>query len=111
MPGIGNYTANVLLALIYNQPRIAIDGNVKRILFRLFNINNETEAVNLFKTQRNADLAEALIEFGALICKPQDPKCNECTIKKMCKYYASESKIKIKRKINIQSKSYDIFCY
>ena len=33
LPGIGDYTANILLALIYNQPRIALDGNVKRVLF------------------------------------------------------------------------------
>jgi len=110
LPGIGNYTANVLLALIYNQPRVAFDGNVKRVISRLFNINTE-DVVNLFKTKRNADLAEALMEFGALICKPKDPRCNECKIKKMCAYYASESKIKFKRKIKIQSKSYDIFCY
>ena len=37
LPGIGDYTANILLALIYNQPRIALDGNVKRVLFRIFN--------------------------------------------------------------------------
>ena len=72
LPGIGDYTANILLALIYNQPRIALDGNVKRVLSRLFNINIEN-AANLFKTKRNADLAEALMEFGALICKPHDP--------------------------------------
>ena len=41
LPGIGDYTANVLLALIYNQPRVAIDGNVKRVLFRLLNKNTE----------------------------------------------------------------------
>ena len=110
LPGIGNYTANVLLALIYNQPRVAFDGNVKRVLSRLLNINTE-DVVNLFKTKRNGDLAEALMEFGALICKPKDPRCNECEIKKMCAYYASESKIRFKRKIKIQSKSYDIFCY
>ena len=110
LPGIGDYTANILLALIYNQPRIGLDGNVKRVLSRLFNINTE-KAVNLFKTKRNSDLAEALMEFGALICKPKDPRCNECIIKKMCKYYASEEKIKFKRKIKIHSKSYDIFCY
>jgi len=110
LPGIGDYTANVLLALIYNQPRIALDGNVKRVLSRLFNTNAEY-VVNLFKTKRNGDLAEALMEFGALICRPQDPKCYECKIKKMCAYYASESKIRFKRKIKIQSKSYDIFCY
>ena len=110
LPGIGDYTANVLLALIYNEPRIALDGNVKRVLFRLFNANIK-DAANLFKTRRNGDLAEALMEFGALICKPKEPKCYECKIKKMCKYYLSESKIKFKRKIKIQSKNYDIFCY
>ena len=110
LPGIGVYTANILLALIYNQPRVALDGNVKRVLSRLDNINTE-ETVNLFRTKRNGDFAEALMEFGALICKPKDPRCHECKIKKMCAYYASESKIKFKRKIKIQSKSYDIFCY
>ena len=110
LPGIGDYTANVLLALIYNQPRVALDGNVKRVLSRLDNINTE-ETVNLFRTKRNGDLAEALIEFGALICKPKDPRCHECKIKKMCAYYASESKIRFGKKIKIQSKSYDIFCY
>lgn len=110
LPGIGDYTANALLALIYNQSRIALDGNVKRVLSRLFNINTE-DAVNLFKTKRNGDLAEALIEFGALICKPKDPRCHECNIKKMCTYYSSESKIRFRKKIKIQLKSYDIFCY
>jgi len=110
LPGIGDYTANVLLALIYNQPRVALDGNVKRVLSRLDNINTE-ETVNLFRTKRNGDFAEALMEFGALICKPKDPRCHECKIKKMCAYYASESKIRFGEKIKIQSKSYDIFCY
>jgi len=110
LPGIGDYTANVLLALIYNQSRVALDGNVKRVLSRIFNIDVKN-VVNLFKTKRNADLAEALMEFGALICQPKDPKCPECKIKKMCTYYVSESKVRLKKKITIQSKSYDIFCY
>jgi len=110
LPGIGDYTANILLALIYNQPRVALDGNVKRVLFRLFNINIK-EAVGIFETKRNGDLAEALMEFGALICRSQNPKCNECRIKKMCAYFASKSKIRLKSKIKIQLKSYDIFCY
>ena len=110
LPGIGDYTANVLLALIYNQSRVALDGNVKRVLSRSLNINMK-DTINLFKTKRNGDLAEALIEFGALICKPKDPKCYECKIKKMCAYYSSGLKINLKKKIKIQSKSYDIFCY
>ena len=110
LPGIGDYTANVLLALIYNQSRIAVDSNVKRVLTRLFNKNTEHSSY-LFKTKRNGDLAEALMEFGALICKPKDPRCHECKVKKMCEYYSSELKIEFKKKIKIQSKSYDIFCY
>ena len=110
LPGVGDYTANVLLALIYNQPRIALDGNVKRVLFRLFNKKiKHTE--NIFKTKRNGDLAEALIEFGALICKPKYPKCHECIIKNKCSYYKSGSRIELKKQNKIQLKNYDIFCY
>ena len=83
LPGIGDYTANILLALVHNQPRVGLDGNVKRVLFRLFNIIN-WDAVNLFKTKRNKDLAEALMEFGALVCKPKEPKCYECPLNKNC---------------------------
>jgi len=110
LPGIGDYTANMLLALIFNQPRIAIDGNVRRVLYRLHN-KKLHNVENLFKTKRNADLSEALIEFGALVCKPKDPKCDECKIKKMCAYFSSQPKIKIDKKTKIYSKSYDIFCY
>ena len=110
LPGVGDYTANILLALIYNQPRVGIDGNVKRILSRLLSANNWKD-VNLFKTKRNADLAEALMEFGALICKPKNPKCSECKINIICSYYKSEHNIKIKKKIKINLKNYDIFCY
>ena len=110
LPGIGDYTANILLALIYNQPRIGLDGNVKRVLARVFNTYT-WKLEELFKTERNSDLAEALMEFGALICKPKEPKCNECEIKKMCLYYKLETKVKFKKKIKIKINSYDIFCY
>ena len=110
LPGIGDYTANILLALIYNQPRIGLDGNVKRVLFRIFNIDTWSEE-NRFKTKRNSDLAEALMEFGALICKPVDPKCYKCKINKMCLYYKSGLKVRNKKKFKVKEKSYDIFCY
>ena len=110
LPGIGDYTANVLLALIYNEPRIALDTNVKRVLLRLFNIDFK-DKTNLFKTKRNGDLAEALMEFGSLICKAQDPKCHECDIKKMCSYYTLGKEVNLKKRIKIHSKNYDIFCY
>ena len=51
------------------------------------------------------------MEFGALICKPKDPKCGICNLNKNCKYFNSTNKIKsTKIKMN-KNKNYDIFCY
>ena len=65
----------------------------------------------IFNTDRNADLVEALMEFGALICKPKDPKCGACCLNKTCKYFKSSKKIITKEKKMIKEKNYDIFCY
>ena len=120
LPGVGEYTANALLGLIYSQPKIAIDGNVKRVFARL--INKKKERINfeklilinkkkLFCTNRNADFVEALMEFGALICKPKDPKCSVCCLNKSCKYFKSSKKITTKENKMIKKMNYDIFCY
>ena len=107
LPGVGEYTANALLGLIYNQPTIAIDGNVKRVFARFLNIKKEKinyeklvllNKRNLFNTNRNADFVEALMEFGALICTPKNPKCGACCLKKSCKYSKSTKKIITKEK-------------
>jgi A/G-specific adenine glycosylase len=120
LPGVGEYTANALLGLIYNQPRIAIDGNVKRVFARF--LNKEKKKINydklislnkkkLFNSNRNADFVEALMEFGALICKPKDPKCSVCCLNKSCKYFKSLKKITTKENKMIKEMNYDIFCY
>ena len=120
LPGVGDYTANALLGLVYNKPRIAVDGNVKRVFSRNLNIDDnkinfdkfiEENKKKLFTTNRNADFVEALMEFGALMCKPKDPICLTCCLNKTCKYFKSKKKIKkIKNKM-IKNKNYDIFCY
>ena len=120
LPGIGDYTANALLALVHDCPAIAVDGNVKRVFSRI--LNKEIDRINfekiikdnskkLFYLKRNSDLVEALMEFGALICKPKDPICSDCCLKRNCKYLKSNSKINISRKKIIKNKNYDIFCY
>ncbi len=120
LPGVGEYTANALLGLVYNQPKIAIDGNVKRVFARLLNKKKEKikykelillNKKKLFSTNRNADFVEALMEFGALICKPKDPKCSVCCLNKCCKYFKSSKKIITKEKKMIKEVNYDIFCY
>ncbi len=120
LPGVGDYTANALLGLVCNKPTLAVDGNVKRVLSR--NLNKEEKKIDfkklveknkkiLFSTKRNSDFVEAIMEFGALICKPKDPNCLTCCLKKSCKYFKSSKKIKSFRKKMIKDKNYDIFCY
>tara|TARA_B100001121_G_scaffold88324_1_gene78435 strand:- start:136 stop:1137 length:1002 start_codon:yes stop_codon:yes gene_type:complete len=120
LPGVGDYTANALLGLVYNKPALAVDGNVKRVFSR--NLNKEEKKIDfkklieknkkiLFSTNRNSDFVEAIMEFGALICKPKDPNCLTCCLKKSCKYFKSNKKIKNFKKKMIKDKNYDIFCY
>ena len=120
LPGIGDYTGNALLAFIYNKPTIAVDGNVKRVFSRYLNKKvskiNFKELIslnkeNLFIPNRNSDFVEALMEFGALICKPKDPKCFLCCLNKSCKYLESSKKINTKKDLKIKNVNYDIFCY
>ena len=120
LPGVGDYTANALMGFIHNYPTIAIDGNVKRVFARYLNkkeskINFEKlidiNKKNLFITNRNSDFVEALMEFGALICKPKDPKCSQCCLNKSCRYLKSSKKIEINKRKKIKIMNYNIFCY
>jgi A/G-specific adenine glycosylase len=96
LPGIGNYTASAILAIVFNKPYIPLDGNIERVLKRYLylkkkneiNKENLIEKKNIFGTsQRSNDYAQALMELGALICKPNNPICNQCPILKNCKSY------------------------
>ena len=120
LPGVGDYTANALLGFIYNKPTLAIDGNVKRVFSRYLNkrelqLNFEKLILinkkNLFITNRNSDLIEAIMEFGALICKPKDPKCSQCCLNKSCRYLRSSNKLKTNKRKKIKIMNYNIFCY
>ena len=120
LPGIGDYTSNALLGLVHNKPTLALDGNVKRVFSRILNIEEKKinfdkfiykNKENLFNTNRNADFVEALMEFGAMKCKPKDPNCLTCCLNKSCKYFKSNKKVKNLRKKMVKNKDYDIFCY
>ena len=120
LPGIGDYTSNALLGLVHNKPTLALDGNVKRVFSRILNIEEKKinfdkliykNKENLFNTNRNADFVEALMEFGAMKCKPKDPNCLTCCLNKSCKYFKSYKKVKNLRKKMVKNKDYDIFCY
>ena len=93
LPGIGNYTANAILAIAFNKPYIPLDGNIERILKRYLYLKKikEIQKDNLIKKKsifgkslRSRDYAQALMELGAIICKPTNPLCNQCPISRKC---------------------------
>ena len=93
LPGVGNYTASAILAIAFNQPYIPLDGNIERVLKRYLYLKKESEIKkdkldqkkSIFGTcKRSSDYAQALMEIGALICKPTKPLCNQCPIQKKC---------------------------
>ena len=94
LPGIGKYTASAILAIAFNKPHIPLDGNIERVLKRYLYLKKEKDIqkVNLNKkksifgtSSRSSDYAQALMELGALICKPINPLCNQCPISNKCK--------------------------
>ena len=93
LPGIGDYTASAISAIAFNKPLIPLDGNIERVLKRYLYLKkeNQIQKENLIKqkkifgtSRRSSDYAQALMELGALICKPKNPLCNQCPISKKC---------------------------
>ncbi len=96
LPGIGNYTANAILAIAFNKSCIPLDGNIERVLKRYLYLKKDEEIQkdNLIEkksifgiSSRASDYAQALMELGAIICKPKNPKCSGCPISKNCKSF------------------------
>ncbi|HMV25323.1 MAG TPA: A/G-specific adenine glycosylase [bacterium] len=98
LPGFGDYTIGAVLSIAYQKKLPAIDGNVIRVMSRLYRIESE---VHLSATKRQieslvqsmipdenpGDFNQALMELGALICTPQSPQCTRCPVHRFCKSY------------------------
>ena len=110
LPGIGEYTSAAIMAIAFNKQFIPLDGNVERILKRVFYLKkkNEISKNNLHKKKlffgksfRPSDYAQSIMEIGALICKPVNPLCEDCPINKSClAYKKNDFDIKSKSKFN-----------
>ena len=102
LPGIGRYTVGAILSIAYGQPEPILDGNVRRVLCRAYDIsesprapatestlwNLSTELVRAAPPGRAGELNEALMELGALVCTPATPDCPACPIRDLCLAYA-----------------------
>tara|TARA_B110000438_G_C15639900_1_gene574831 strand:+ start:27 stop:896 length:870 start_codon:yes stop_codon:yes gene_type:complete len=115
LPGIGDYTASAISAIIFNKPIIPLDGNIERLLKRILNLKykDEIKKTNLHKlkkifgkTNRSSDYAQALMEMGALLCKPKIPYCDKCPITKNCLSFKKKNFELKKKNIKIINKFY-----
>ena len=98
LPGVGDYTAGAVLSIAFNQPFIALDGNVKRVMARVtgrrklskYNINYiKNTLIKWLDKNRPGDFNEAMMELGACICTSRNPGCYDCPINSLCVAYNS----------------------
>lgn len=101
LPGIGDYTAKAILAIAFDKSEIGIDGNVRRVISRLFNLKNEKmilRNVEKLKVKKNSSsLMQGIMELGALVCNPKNPHCAVCCLKNLCKFKNKTSIYTIER--------------
>jgi len=88
LPGVGDYTAGALLSIAFGKKYPAVDGNVRRVLSRLVRAKSNAEihshAAKLAQTSQPGNLNQALMELGATICTPRDPRCADCPVASAC---------------------------
>lgn len=100
--GIGSYTAAAVASIAYNDPVPVVDGNVNRVITRLFNIHAPIDKADgkgqvlhamqaLLPQARPGQFNQAVMELGALICAPKNPQCNACPVQSFCLAHGSHT--------------------
>ncbi|MBD0426736.1 A/G-specific adenine glycosylase [Aquisalinus flavus] len=93
LPGIGAYTAAAIAAIAFDEPAVVMDGNIERVMARLFAVETPLpdakpvlrgHAASLTPDKRPGDYAQALMDLGATICTPRNPACVLCPLRGGC---------------------------
>jgi len=93
LPGLGPYTAAAVAAIAFDRPANVVDGNVERVISRLFALEDplpaakpalKALAADLVRDARPGDWAQALMDLGAVICRPKAPLCERCPLARHC---------------------------
>lgn len=97
LPGVGPYIAAAVLSIAFDKPFPVLDANVRRVGMRLFAIHGRANAradarllawlQGIFPAENGADFNQALMELGALICRPQNPACLICPVQSFCRAF------------------------
>jgi len=111
LKGVGPYTAAAISSFAFNEPRAVVDGNVQRVIARYFGITTPIDTIqgkkfyqdlaNQLLDRRNPGVYnQAIMDFGATICKPQNPLCSQCVQRKECQAFNKDfiHKVPIKQK-------------
>jgi A/G-specific adenine glycosylase len=118
LKGIGDYTASAIASICFDKPTAVVDGNVYRVLARYFGVQtpiNSSSGIKEFKElaqtlldkNQPGTFNQAIMDFGALVCKPQNPLCDSCPFSKSCvalqknnikELPVKEKKIKVKKR-------------
>jgi A/G-specific adenine glycosylase len=96
LPGVGEYTAAAIASIAFNQPHAVLDGNVVRVLARLYGESGDAAATatrkrlrelaeGLLDPRRPGDFNQALMELGATVCLPRSPRCAACPLQVSCR--------------------------
>ncbi|MEA5140190.1 endonuclease III [Arcicella rigui] len=101
LPGVGRKTANVIVSVIYNQPAMAVDTHVFRVSHRIGLVAKtattplavEKELVKYIPKESVPVAHHWLILHGRYVCIARSPKCGECALKNLCKYYEKNTKL------------------
>ena len=102
LPGVGDYTAAAICSIAYDEPCAALDGNVFRVLSRLYDLDTPIDttsgrrtfaalADSLIDRQRPGLYNQAIMDFGALCCLPAQPRCTECPLRDRCLAFAART--------------------
>ncbi len=115
IPGIGDYISSSISAILCNEACPVIDSNVKRVLSRVFDLNNKAKAhlkdlkciaKKLTPKLNNGDYCQSLMDLASLVCKTTNPLCSSCPVYSLClnknkKFSRKRTKISKKKKIGV----------
>ena len=108
LPGIGPYTAAAIASIAFDHPETVVDGNVERVIARLFDIHTPLpiakpeltdKAKNLTPQIRAGDYAQAIMDLGATICTPKKPACGLCPWRTCCRALDNGTALELPKKL------------
>ncbi|HEY0025812.1 MAG TPA: A/G-specific adenine glycosylase [Longimicrobium sp.] len=95
LPGVGRYTAGAVMSIAFGREEPVVDGNVRRVFARLMDDPDPADemlwsmATDLVRGPRPGDVNQSVMELGATVCVPRNPRCGDCPVREFCGAFAA----------------------